>query len=226
MIEYTLERKQRKNITICVNEGQVVVRAPLCCSQVHIENFIHQKESWILQKQSEWLELQKSKQSFVDNFGYGSKITIRGNELCVTPINKAIAEIDDVSLYIPAGLDNAQARDACIKACYHIASKHLPSRVEFFAKQMNVVPKSIKINTARSRWGSCSGCKRLNFSWRLICGSDDVIDYVVVHELAHILQMNHSDKFWDIIATVMPDYKKHICELRKLHCKLVSEGWV
>ncbi|MCL2068918.1 MAG: M48 family metallopeptidase, partial [Oscillospiraceae bacterium] len=84
-----------------------------------------------------------------------------------------------------------------LKAEYIAKAKaYIPARVTHFSKLMNVTPIAVKINGAKTRWGSCSGKKSLNFSWRLIMADDDVIDYVVVHELAHITQMNHSVRFW------------------------------
>ena len=65
----------------------------------------------------------------------------------------------------------------------------------------------MKITSAKTRWGSCTSKRNLNFTYRLILAPQKVIDYVIVHELCHLRQMNHSKKFWDEVATIMPDYK-------------------
>jgi hypothetical protein len=79
---------------------------------------------------------------------------------------------------------------------------------------MNVSPARITITGAMTRWGSCSGRGSVNFSWRLMLCDDDVIDYVVVHELAHLREMNHGPHFWAIVEQVLPDYKRRKEKLR------------
>jgi len=92
----------------------------------------------------------------------------------------------------------------------------LPKKVEHFSKVMGVKPSGIKIGNAKSYWGCCSGNNQITFSWRLMQASDEVIDYVVVHELAHIKEHNHSKKFWSEVERILPNYRKCIEELKKL----------
>lgn len=75
------------------------------------------------------------------------------------------------------------------------------------AKTMGLAYKSLKINNAKTRWGSCGSSGNLNFTWRLIMAPKKVVDYVIVHELAHLKQMNHSPKFWNEVKLIIPDYK-------------------
>lgn len=81
-------------------------------------------------------------------------------------------------------------------------------RVKHYANCCGLVYKSVKVNEAKTRWGSCGGNDSLNFTWRLILAPYRVIDYVVVHELMHIKQKNHSRKFWAEVKNLIPDYKK------------------
>lgn len=87
------------------------------------------------------------------------------------------------------------------------AREIIPKKVKYFSELMGVNPKSIRIGNARSYWGCCSADNRLNFSWRLMMMEDEIIDYVVVHELSHIKEHNHSKKFWNEVEKVIPDYK-------------------
>lgn len=89
------------------------------------------------------------------------------------------------------------------------AQQILSSRVQHYATQMQLKPSAIKVNSARRRWGSCSRRGNLNFSYRLIFAPLPVIDYVVVHELTHMHHLNHSRAFWDAVAEVLPDFRKH-----------------
>ena len=87
------------------------------------------------------------------------------------------------------------------------AREYIPNRVEHFANIMGVTPSNVSINQAKTRFGSCNSKKRLNFSCNVMRYPNEAIDYVIVHELAHIKELNHSKRFWDIVASVMPDYK-------------------
>lgn len=85
----------------------------------------------------------------------------------------------------------------------------ISSRVRHYAKPLLLAPSAIKVNSARRRWGSCSRRGSLNFSYRLLFAPLPVIDYVVVHELVHMRHLNHSRAFWNGVAEVLPDFRKH-----------------
>lgn len=88
------------------------------------------------------------------------------------------------------------------------AAAHIPVRAALFAGQMGVSYNRITIRNQKSRWGSCSSKGNLNFNCLLMLMPPDIIDYVVVHELCHRLEMNHSALFWKEVENVLPDYKK------------------
>ena len=83
----------------------------------------------------------------------------------------------------------------------------LTERVEFFARECGFNVKKIRISSARTRWGSCSTKGTLSFTWRLVMAPLEVIDYVVVHELCHLKELNHSKVFWSQVGVILPDYK-------------------
>lgn len=95
-----------------------------------------------------------------------------------------------------------------------LAAEYIPQRVAVYAPLVGVTPTGIKITSARTRFGSCSGKNSLCFSWRLMLYPPEAIDYVVVHELCHIRHHNHSSAFWAAVARVMPDYKQRQALLR------------
>ena len=100
--------------------------------------------------------------------------------------------------------------DDDIKLLRKKAKEILPAKVEYYAKTMQVEPASVKINSAKKRYGSCSGTNNLNFSLYLMDKDERFIDYVVVHELAHIRHHNHSNDFYRFIEQFMPDYKERM----------------
>ena len=89
-----------------------------------------------------------------------------------------------------------------------LAKEYLPSRVAYFSELMKLTPTAVTITGAKTRFGSCSGTNRLCFSWRLMLYPKEAIDYVVVHELSHIVHKNHSAAFYDLIASYLPDWKR------------------
>ena len=95
------------------------------------------------------------------------------------------------------------------------AADYIPTRVAHYASIMGVSPTAVKINAAQKRFGSCSSKGSLNFSCRLMSYPPEAIDYVVVHELAHLVHMNHSAAFYAVIAAVLPDYKARAALLRR-----------
>ncbi len=90
------------------------------------------------------------------------------------------------------------------------AREILPAKIDRYAKRMGVQPAGLTVTSARTRFGSCSGQNRLSFSWRLMAYPEAAVDYVVVHELAHIRYKDHSRAFYDFIESVLPDYRDRI----------------
>ena len=88
------------------------------------------------------------------------------------------------------------------------AAATIPERVRYYAEKLNVTYGRITIRNQKTRWGSCSAKGNLNFNCLLMLAPPEVLDYVVVHELCHRMEMNHSKRFWSLVGTVLPDYRK------------------
>ena len=108
-----------------------------------------------------------------------------------------------------------EARDLFCHWYKKEAKEKITERVDHYGNRFQLLPEGIKITSARSRWGSCSRDNRLSFSWRIIMASLTIIDYVLIHELVHIREKNHSQKFWNYLESVLPDYRKHRSWLRE-----------
>jgi len=226
MISHTLTRSNRKTMGIYIKNGVVEVRAPLQLLKSDIDRFIMSKERWISDKLNISQKRAESKNAFAVN--YDDMLLYRGIPYPLKPHDGTTAGFSPENggfFYVPKDLEPPQIKDICIQIYRILAKVYLDDRVTHFSKKMNTTPTSIKINSAKTRWGSCSSKKSLNFSWRLIMANDDVIDYVVVHELAHTFQMNHSSKFWAIVQDIMPNYRLHQARLKELQRKLSLENW-
>ena len=87
------------------------------------------------------------------------------------------------------------------------AEKRLLKRVQYFAKRMELVPQRIEVKDYKSIWGRCNSREEIAFDWRIIQAPDDVLDYLVVHELSHLKHFNHSKQFWALVSVILPDYR-------------------
>lgn len=95
-----------------------------------------------------------------------------------------------------------------VKALKQKAKNYIPQRVEYFAEKYGFHYEKIRITSATTRWGSCSSRKTLSFSYCLVQYREECIDYVIIHELCHLREMNHSPRFWKEVEAIMPEYKK------------------
>jgi len=226
MREYKLTRSKRKTISIKINEDSTLeVKAPLHLSQEKIDSFVNSKEKWIAKHTDEIFKKYQLKREF--NLNFNDYVLVRGEKTYIHPIEGNTASYDKEKriFYIPEIANSAQIKEILIKLYKLIAKSYIHERVAFFSKQMSVKPTGIRITSAKTRWGSCSGKNSVNFSWKLIMADDEIIDYVVVHELGHIKQHNHSPKFWNIVESIIPDYRKQKEKLKILGENLSKENW-
>lgn len=223
-MNYNIIRSKRKTAAIHIlPTGIVEVRAPLKMPKNDIDRFVAAKEIWIQKKLLLALERLNSKAAF--QLDYGDCVLVRGKEHPIVSKPGNRIGFDQTQFYLMPGLNSLQIKDACVHIYKLIAKQVLTAKTLEYAKNMGVMPSNVKINSAKTRWGSCSGKKSINYSWRLIMAEDDVIDYVVVHELAHIKEMNHSARFWAIVQGVLPDYKNRLLLLKALQKRLGAEDW-
>ncbi|MGL4670247.1 MAG: M48 family metallopeptidase [Methanobacteriaceae archaeon] len=230
MMDYTITRSKRRTISLRINDdASLEVKAPLKLSEKEIASFVESKENWIKKHIGRVTRNHNLKNNFTLNFN--DTVTIIGKNTKIIPISgkRAKYQINNSSdknyFLIPEILDSEEIRQTVIKLAKKIAKFYITERVLFFKEIIGVAPRSVRINSAKTRWGSCSGKNNLNFTWKLIMATEDVIDYVVIHELSHIKQKNHSPKFWDIVEKTIPEYKERQNNLKKLGETLNKENW-
>jgi predicted metal-dependent hydrolase len=223
VIPYTLIRSRRKTLALYIRNGGVEVRAPLRTPKRDIDNFVASKEKWIADKLAKSRERCLRREAFT--LDYGGAVTFRGGSYPLTARDGTRAGFDGEAFYLPPDLSPEQIKATVVQIYRRLAKIHLTERVAHFAELMNTTPAIVKISGAKTCWGSCSAKGRVNFSWRLVMADDSVIDYVAVHELAHLREMNHSVRFWAIVGGVLPDYKARQARLKALQQRLSVEDW-
>ena len=219
---YSLTRSKRKTLALYIRGGVLDVRAPLKMPVREIDKFIALKEKWIAKKLATSQEQTKFRENF--RLDYGDEILYLGEKQPII-VREGNRIGFDSGFYMPPSLSPEQIKSACVQIYRLLAKRDITNRVIEFSKKMAVTPATVKINNAQSRWGSCSSKRSLNFSWRLIMADSVIVDYVVVHELAHLAEMNHSKKFWAIVEKILPDYKEREKRLRALNRRLSKEDW-
>lgn len=221
-ITYKLVQSARKSIALHIREGRLEVRAPFGAPRKEIERFIASKRDWIVESLDFSKQLAELQEGF--SLNYGDNLRYLGKKYSITAREGDLIGFDG-SFFMPPDLSPDGVMDACVGIYKMLAKRVLTKKVDEFAKIMNVEPTAVKITSAKKRWGSCSWRNGLNFSWRLIMAHEELVDYVVVHELAHLIEMNHGKRFWRIVEEIVPDHKNVRRRLKVLYIDLVLEGW-
>lgn len=220
-MEYQLIRSRRKTIAICIDrDGNVTVRAPLKAGGAFIDRFITEKQDWIEEKSAQMAANAQSRREF--SVSPGSTLPLMGKEYPV--LSGERVAFDGASFYLPEeAFDTLKPK--LIRLYQSIALDFLSRRTDFFAKQTGFQPTGVRIGSARTSWGSCSGKNHLSYSWKLILVPPEQIDYVIVHELAHTVEHNHSPRFWALVGQILPDYQLRRKQLKLSALELQKQGW-
>ncbi|HBX23833.1 MAG TPA: M48 family peptidase [Desulfotomaculum sp.] len=214
-VRYTVERSNRISglkITVDAERG-VVVTAPLNCGTNVLDGFVKEKTMWIRERLQHLENLAGCR--VPREFVSGEKLFFMGDQytLLVKESNgDQNVLIQDREIHVAiSDVENSPGvvvKNILVKWYKGRARQLINARVDLFAATIEQKPTAIKIKQQKSRWGSCSARGNLNFNWKLVMAPIEIIDYVVVHELCHLIRLDHSAEFWHLVASLMPDYKK------------------
>ena len=225
VIAYTIRRSARRTRTIGVTvtpDRQVVVLAPLDVRAAEAEDLVRRKAEWIVARLSApAVELPP-----VTRIGERDSIPFLGAEIPLEVVDvsgrraHALRTGHPLRVSVPAIAEGSE-RDRLIEVSVlrwyaALAHSEVSKSVARWAPVVGVKPRELLIRNQKRRWGSCSTDGTLRFNWRLVMAEPALIDYVVVHELSHMLHLNHSPAFWAAVATAMPDFATRRAALKKL----------
>jgi predicted metal-dependent hydrolase len=213
-INYTVKRSRKRKRTISLqisDKSELVIAAPYFTPIGEINRFVQEKQNWIHKT------IQKHKEEAIRNkareYITGEMFYYLGESF---PLEVFCEQNERKGLVFWGNRFYLNTADATENGIFYFVSwykkkakQHLQQRVDFFSHEFNLRANSVKITSAEKRWGSCSADDNLSFSFRLIMAPPDIIDYVIVHELMHIKEKNHSAAFWELIEAAMPEYKIH-----------------
>ena len=208
-IEYTLVRSRRKTASIYIErDGKVSVLVPEKLTARQVDDILESKRKWIYQSLAEWQDLNANRiqRDYVNGEGFlylGRTYRLK----LVSDLPEPLM-LKDGYFCLRATKASAPDADAVFREFYRVkGATRIPPRVAYFQAKMGVKSKSIKIMELKHRWASCTTNGNLNFHWKCMMAPLTIIDYIVVHELAHLIHANHSTAFWNEVDKVMPDFQ-------------------
>lgn len=221
-LHYQLERRQRRTVGLKITAEGLVVHAPKRLAQSLLEGLIAQKADWIQKK----LYAQKQNKIPALQWQDGERLLLLGNTVTLSVRHdlrsRAVSHQPGLLELAMPNHDEAPAVARKVLQWYKKqAMTDFARRLEIFSAKLGVTLPKLLISNARTRWGSCNSKKEVRLNWRLLQAPPHLINYVICHELAHLKEMNHSAKFWAVVASIYPDYKAAEKELKiwspKLH---------
>lgn len=197
-------RSNRKTLSVCIDcFGKITVRAPWRCDNERIFAFLREKESWILRQK---VKMQGAGiQLPPDNLnGYELLLLGEKHRIVLTQERYIRFEPNAKMIYLP----EKKGKERLVQWLKENAKRIFSELTTRRAKEMQTAFSSVSVTSARSKWGCCTFDNAIRYSFRLLYVPRDVMDYVIVHELAHTRQKNHSSAFWKEVEKWKPDYKQ------------------
>jgi predicted metal-dependent hydrolase len=215
-IPYALTRSTRKTVAIAVErDGQVVVRAPNTLSDRQIEAVIERKRGWIYRHLAQWHDLNAARIARAYVNGEGFLYLGRSYRLKLVADQAVPLLLKDGYFCLRTDYGDASHADAAFRTFYRQKGmQRIGERVRVYQTKLGVQPKTVRVLELKYRWASCSLQGTLNFHWKCMMAPLTVLDYIIVHELAHMLHRNHTAAFWNTVDKVLPDYRERKAWLR------------
>lgn len=199
---------RRKKISLEVTrDARLIVRAPSRVPEEYILELVEKKADWIARKKEAAQQQMMYAAVSPMEQGLRQEYPLLGREYQIVKGSTVnTVRIAEGAIQIPERFAG-QEEHALAAWFKRLAKKYITGRVEVLSQETGISYSSVRIGSARKRWGSCGGDGRLNFTWRLIFNPPEVIDYVIIHELCHVPVRNHSRRFWNKVESFVPDYK-------------------
>jgi predicted metal-dependent hydrolase len=212
---------RRKTVELAVErDGRLTLRAPVGTKTKLLESFVMQKRAWVYRKLAEKQALRPPVPA--KEYVSGESFPYLGRHYRLLLVNE-----QDVPLRLTEGRFRMQRstaegrREEFVRWYQRHARQWITKRVESFASRLGVVPAEVVIRDLGHRWGSCTSRGKVNLHWASVLLPPSIVDYLIVHELAHLREPNHSPRFWAAVERAMPDYRD-----RKRWLAVNGERWV
>ena len=222
-VSYRFERSRRKSIGFLVGADGLVVRSPNWVTLREVDAAVQEKGAWIVAKLQQFKERQTEQFQKAIEWRHGAEVPFLGRTVQLCVLERGVGRVRGQDLApeqvlpvtVPPGASVTQVRDAAQAWLKKQAKVLFEERLHHFAPLLGVRWQKLSLSSASTRWGSARNDGHIRLNWRLIHLPISQIDYVVVHELAHLREMNHSPRFWETVGEVMPDFAERRKALRQ-----------
>lgn len=206
--QYILKTKKRKTISIKIGKEFIIeVIAPLGINEYTIEQVLKKEEKWIIKK----IKKLKEVENFNGYYYLGELYYLKIKEV-KSLYFKLELDSNKFMVYINSGILKEKReviiKDNLEKFYKEQAVKVLKERTDYYSNILKVAPKSIVVKNQKTLWGSCSSKGNINYNYKIVMAPLKILDYIVVHELCHLVHMNHSKDFWHLVESIIPDFKE------------------
>jgi predicted metal-dependent hydrolase len=219
-VPWLLKRTRRKTVGMSIGQGMIQVNAPRWVPVADIEYILQEKSNWLLARLAEWYQSERHRLLPHEQWSHGAKLPFLGRPLTMLLVpHMQQHQFDDMSrellLALPTEASMEQIRDSVHAWLQGQARLIFAARLEAISQQSGRRYTRFSLSNARGRWGSCTEDGHIRLNWRRIHFGQEVIDYVIAHELAHTITMDHGASFWDEVAVILPGYEEGKAVLRK-----------
>jgi predicted metal-dependent hydrolase len=224
---YALVRSaRRRSLSIEISRAQVVVRAPYFVAEADVEKFVQAKSIWVQEK----LAQQAQQVSVIPQRTYssGSELPFFGATLTLVINRQAQANVVQLGSQLLVGLssrsrlsDEEQARRLVSLWYQRQALYFLTLKTDAAVRILGVKYTALTLKVTRSKWGHCTARGAIQYNWHIFLAPEPIVDYLVAHEVCHLRHHNHSPAFWQLVATLCPDFKKHRAWLKANGLRLI-----
>ncbi|HKB59586.1 MAG TPA: SprT family zinc-dependent metalloprotease [Gallionellaceae bacterium] len=217
VVEYTLKRSgKRRTIGLRVDDDGLTVAMPLRSSERWLNSVLQEKAAWIVKALAGW----QSRKVEAIRWEDGAAIPFLGESLTLRLVPSLFASAPmlqrrQLFVHVADASHHAAIEQAVTGWLRREAEVLFRERVAHYAPILGAAPAELKLSSARTQWGSCTASGTVHLNWQLIKLPLRLVDYVVVHELAHLQELNHSPAFWAVVQTACADFKKRRAELRR-----------
>jgi predicted metal-dependent hydrolase len=217
-VDYRLIRARRQSIGMTIDNTGLVVRAPRWVSVREIELALTERARWVIAMLAEWRG--RNRDSLPSAWQEGAPLLFQGRPLTLAlfPARKQAIAADLLHLRVlhPTPGDESEIAAFCCRWLKEQALALLAPRAFHFASRLRTRPPAVKLSDARAQWGSCNHRGEIRLNWRLVQLPPRISDYVVAHEVAHLVELNHSARFWALVESLFPGHVEARRELDAL----------
>ncbi|MFT8313009.1 MAG: SprT family zinc-dependent metalloprotease [Clostridium sp.] len=212
-IEFEVVFSKRKTMEISIAPSrEIKVRAPLGIPKAVIRERVMEKAPWIVKKLYQFRNVKN--EPLIREFINGEVVMYLGVDYQLqidikSHINKAKVNLLNDKIVVTINNENKENIRKTMELWYREKVKEeIDKRINFYQKFFIMTPSEVKVKEQKKRWGSCTYKDALLFNWRCVMAKSEVLDYIVVHEMCHMVHKNHSKEYWKLVAFILPDYRQ------------------